>query len=158
MEYLDIYDNNGNKTGKQIERGNKNLGENEYIKLSTLWLKSGDKYLLQVCSEEKGSEYAVTGGHVSAGNDAKFQAILEAEEELGLHIDSDRLSYLGRIIIRKAMFEVFMLEDDTLQNKTFTLQKEEVAEVLWLTKSEIESLPDDILRKSTKIQYETFIK
>ena len=158
MEYLDIYDNNGNKTGKQIERGNKNLGENEYIKLSTLWLKSGDKYLLQVCSEEKGSEYAVTGGHVSAGNDAKFQAILEAEEELGLHIDSDRLSHLGRIIIRKAMFEVFMLEDDSLQSKTFTLQKEEVAEVLWLTKSEIESLPDDILRKSTKIQYETFIK
>lgn len=158
MEYLDIYDNNGNKTGKQIERGNKNLGENEYIKLSTLWLKSGDKYLLQVCSEEKGSEYAVTGGHVSAGNDAKFQAILEAEEELGLHIDSDRLSHLGRIIIRKAMFEVFMLEDDSLQSKTFTLQKEEVVEVLWLTKSEIESLPDGILRKSTKIQYETFIK
>lgn len=158
MEYLDIYDNNGNKTGRQIERGNKNLGENEYIKLSTLWLKSGDKYLLQVCSEEKGSEYAVTGGHVSAGNDAKFRAILEAEEELGLHIDSDRISYLGRIIIRKAMFEVFMLEDDTLQNQTFTLQKEEVADILWLTKSEIESLPDDILRKSTKIQYETFIK
>ena len=158
MEYLDIYDINSNKTGKTIARGDKNLGDNEYIKLATIWLKCKDKYLLQICSEEKGSEYAVTGGHVPAGSTPQDQAIVEAEEELGINLDNSHLKHMGQVILRHAVFETFIYEDDSLDDFEFVLQESEVAGVVWLSQDEIENLPQDILRKSTRAQFDTFIK
>ncbi len=158
MEILDIYDKFGGKTGKTIVRGNKNFGDNEYIKLATLWLKSKDKYLLQVCSKEKGGEYAVTGGHVKTGATSLTQAVIEALEELNLDLQEDSLQFLGSIIIKHAIFDIYLHEDDNLSNYKFTLQTSEVESVLWLTKNQIESLPENLLRKSTKLQYDQYIK
>ncbi len=158
MEYLDIYDQNGNKTGKTIARGDKNFGDNEYIKLATIWIKSMGKYLIQKCSEDKGSEYAVTGGHVSAGNNPTKQASIELEEELGLNISPDKFTLLGSIVRGHAIFDVFIIEDDTLINKNFTLQTSEVEKVLWLDQDQIEDLKDKNLRPSTMLQFDKFIK
>ena len=158
MEYLDIYDINGNKTGKTIARGDKNFGENEYIKLATIWIKSMGKYLIQKCSEDKGSEYAVTGGHVSAGNTPIGQASIELEEELGLNVPPDEFTLLGSIIRGHAIFDVFIFEDDSLINKTFTLQKSEVEDILWLDQDQIDNLKDKNLRPSTILQFDKFIK
>ena len=67
MEKLDIYTKDGTLTGKIINRGEKPL-EGEFIKLCVVYLKCKDKYLMQKCSQQKGGEYAITGGHVSSGN------------------------------------------------------------------------------------------
>ena len=75
MEKLDLYNADGEKLNKTIFRGTK-PEDGEFIKLSVIYIKSGNKYLFQKCSEEKGGEYAVTGGHVSAGNTREEQAAI----------------------------------------------------------------------------------
>lgn len=160
MEKLDIYDINGNKTGKTINRGDKNFGDDEYIKLAVVYLKSNNKYLIQKCSQQKGGEYAITGGHTTSGNTSFEQAIIETKEELNLNINPNKLQFLGSHIIGKhAMFDVFLYEDNSLTNFNFTLQPEEVEAVYWLTKSEFEDLiKQNLVRKSSIEHYNKFIK
>lgn len=159
MEILDIYDINNNKTGKTIVRGDKNLNDGEYIKLVVIWIKDNDKYLVQKCSEEKGSVFAITGGHVSSGNEAKAQAVIEIEEELGVKIDENALELLGTITKKNAMFEVYILKDIINQNTKFVLQESEVESVSWLDQCQIESLINrGVFRKSSQMHYEKFIK
>ena len=46
MEYLGIYDKDGREIpNKKILRGDKSLADDEYIKLSIVWIKSNNKYL-----------------------------------------------------------------------------------------------------------------
>lgn len=159
MELLEIYNKKGEPTGKSIERGNKNLQENEYIKLAVLWIKCGDKFLIQKASVEKDNDYAVTGGHVPFGVTSLEQAGVETEEELGLKIDTSNLKLLGTITRGHGMFDVYLYEDDTLLDYPFTLQVEEVESVQFMTTAEIEKLIEQgVFRGSSTIQYNQLIK
>ncbi len=158
VEKLDLYDIEGNLLGKTIFRGEK-PNEGEFIKLAVVYLKSENKFLFQKCSEEKGSEYAVTGGHVQAGLTSKEQAIVEVKEELGIDIDAQKLQFVGNINRGKAIFDVYLYEDCSLQNVEFVLQEEEVESVCWLTKTEIEELiSQGVVRASSCQHYEKFFK
>ena len=159
MELLDLVDINGNSLGKTVERGNCEIKEGEYIVITVVYLKSNDKYLLQLTSKEKGNVYAVTGGHVPHGLTSREQTVVECKEELGLDLDIDRLEYLGVVYRKQAMFTVYLYEDDNLINEKITLQEEEVADAFWLTKEEIDSLIEkDLVRESTCKSYNKFIK
>ena len=158
MEKLDLYNANGEKLNKTIFRGTK-PEDGEFIKLAVIYIKSGNKYLLQKCSEEKGGEYAVTGGHVTAGNTSEEQAVIEIKEELGVNIDKTKLTFAGSLFKGKAIFDVYIYEDDSLLNFNFELQAEEVANIYWLEKSEIEVLINNgVVRESTCLHYNKFIK
>lgn len=158
METLDLYNVNGQKLGKTVIRGEK-LNENEYIKLAVLYIKSGDYYLIQKCSKEKGGVFAVTGGHVSSGNSSEIQACIEAKEEIGIDIDTDKLKFLGNIYRKNAIFDVYLYDDKDLINFDFELQDEEVESVHWFTKSEIEDLIDkNLVRESSCQHYNKFIR
>ena len=80
MEILDIYDSNGNPTGKKITRGKDKLNENEFIKLVVVWIEYNGKYLIQKTSKEKDSVYAITGGHLTSGNSETEQIVIEVRE------------------------------------------------------------------------------
>ncbi len=158
VEKLDLYDIDGNKLGKTIFRGEK-PAESEFIKLVVVYIKSGDKYLFQKCSKEKGGEFAVTGGHVSAGNTSEKQGQVEIQEELGVIIDVAKLKKLGNICRKNAIFDVYLYEDESFKNIEFKLQEEEVECVYWLTKSEIETLIDKgLVRASSCQHYDKFIR
>lgn len=90
MELLDLYDNSGKPLGTTIERGSK--FENGNIMLSIIFVKNQDgKYLIQKTSEEKGSKFSSTGGHV-AHRESGLKAIFrEVKEELGLSINPNEL-------------------------------------------------------------------
>lgn len=159
MELLGLFDNEGKYLNKSIMRGNKNFNDGENIKLVTVWLKRGDKYLIQKCSQQKGGEYAVSGGHVTYGNTSKEQAVIEIEEELGVNINIDDLKFVGNIYRTHAIFDVYMIENIDCDIDLVKLQKEEVESVHWLTKKQIEKLIDkNEFRKSSEEQYEKFIK
>lgn len=160
MEKLDVYNINGEKTGKTVIRGDKNLGENEYIKLAVIYIKANNKYLIQKCSQQKGGEYAVTGGHVSSGNTSKEQCVIEIKEELGIDIDVTNLTFLGTHIKQpRAMFDVYLYTDNNLENFNFVLQKEEVESVYWLTKPQInELISKGEVRQSSIEHYTKFVK
>lgn len=158
MEKLDIYNIDGIKTGKIINRGENPL-EGEYIKLAIVYLKSGDKYLVQKCSQQKGGDYAITGGHVTSGNTVKEQCVIEVKEELGLDIIKNNLLYLGTIVKGKGLFDCYLYEDINLQNKKMTFQVEEVETAYWLTKAQIDKLIEqNLFRKSSCEHYQKFIK
>ena len=160
MEYLDLYDIDGNLLNKVILRGDKSFEDGEYIKLAVIWLKCKDKYLIQKTSPQKGGEYAVTGGHVPTGFTSEEQAVVELNEELGIAISEDDITYLGTLIKGShAMFDIYLYEDDNLCNAEFVLQEEEVENVSWYTKEEIESLiSNGVFRESSTLHYEKFIK
>ena len=160
MELLDLYNIQGEKLGKTIERGNK-PNDNEYIKLATVWIKNDIRFLIQKCSEEKGGEYAVTGGHVTAGNTSLQQAIIESKEELDIELNTNDLEFLGSIYRGKAIFDVYLYEDEDykLSEHKFNLQKSEVEDICWLSKNDIEDLIiKNEFRESSAEQYFKFIK
>lgn len=158
MEMLQLFNKSGEKLNKVIERGNKNLQEDEYIKLATVWVKSQGKYLIQKCSAEKGGEYATSGGHVQAGKTSEEQAVLELEEELNLVATPKQLKFLGNIYRPHAIFDVYLMEDDNCINQKFVLQEEEVEGVIWLTQGQIEKLiQDGAFRATSAEQFEKFI-
>lgn len=159
MEYLDLFDINGKNLNKTILRGDKNFLDGEYIKICTVWIKNNDKFLIQKTSKEKGSDYAVSGGHVPSGTTPITQAVVELREELGIIISETDLNYIGREVIGHVIFEVYLLEYEKILEQKFELQKEEVENINWLTKPEIELLSNErLIRKSTLIQYNNIIK
>lgn len=158
MEILDLYNERGELLNKTIVRGDKNFTPGEYIKLTTVWLKCKDKYLIQKTSKEKGGEYAVSGGHIPSGTKSDDQAVVELQEELNVIVAKDKLKLLGNLIAKNAIFDVYFLEDDNLDKAKFTLQKEEVESVAWLSIDEIKKLiSEEKMRKSSVLQFQKFI-
>ena len=116
---------------------------------------------MQLTSKEKGSVYAITGGCLSSGNDAKTQAVIECKEELGLDIEKENLTFLGSIIINDVIIDAHIYEnpDRDLEEFPFELQKEEVEKILWLSKDEIEDMIlKGMIRKSTAQAYLQYVK
>lgn len=161
MEKLDLYDIHLNKLNKTIVRGEGMPGDDEYVLVTTIWIRSGIRYLIQHTSPEKGSIYASTGGCVSSGNTSREQIKIECKEELDFELKDENLSFLGRAYLDKAIFDIYYYEDEDidLEEIKFNLQKEEVESVVWLTKDEIEDLIiKDEFRESSANQYMQFIR
>lgn len=159
MEILDVFDISGNSIGKRITRGKDKLTEGEFIKLVVVWIEDNGKFLIQKTSKEKDSVYAVTGGHLTFGNSATKQIAIEVKEELGVDIDEKKLKFLGNIILKNAIFEVYLCKNQIDKNTKLTLQKEEVENVFWMNKDEIDELiKAGVFRKSSEEHYKRFIK
>ncbi len=162
MEILDVYDIKGNKLNKTTVRGNLELKEGEeFIKIATVWFRSGIRYLIQLVSKQKGSEYAVTGGHIPTGCNSREQAKVEVKEELGFDLEDKKLTYLGPVVEKRVIIDVYLYEDEDkdLEEVEFKLQDEEVESVVWLTKDEMEDMIlKGMLRDSTAHQYMVYIK
>jgi len=150
MEYLGLYDKNGNDTGEKIIRTHdkKNVPEGKYIKLVLIFIKnSEDKFLFQLTSKEKDGKIATTGGHVQAGQSSIEAIYAEVSEELGIDIKNDNMKFIGSYFRGCAIVDVYYLEKD-LDINNLTLQKEEVDSVNWYTVLELENLIEkDTLRK-----------
>lgn len=160
MELLEVCDINKVPTGKVIARGEK-LGKDEYIRGVSIFIKNGIRYLIQLTSKEKNSVYAVTGGCLSKGNDSITQAVIECQEELGLDIEKENLTFLGTVLINDVIIDSYIYEnsDRDLEEFDFVLQKEEVEKILWLSKDEIEDMIlKDMIRKSTAQAYLQYVK
>ncbi len=151
LELLDIVDENGNPTGKVIDRVKAHeLGVRH--RTSHVWLirkppKSKTQILLQKRSDTKdcypGCYDISSAGHIPAGSDYLSSAIRELKEELGICASPDELIFIGN---RKYSFEQIFYGKPFKENQVskvyllkrnmdeclFTLQKEEVSEVLWI--------------------------
>lgn len=150
MEYLDIVDEQGNPTGKTIERSVAHaLGIRHRTSHVWIFRKHEDKLevLLQKRCRTKDSFpgcYDISSaGHIPAGIDFIPSAIRELKEELGIDVLPEELLFCGQ---RKFRFEqvfhgklfvddqvsnVYMLFKD-LQMNEFHLQESEVEEVIWM--------------------------
>lgn len=141
MEYLDLYDDNGNLIGEKILRSKDMKPEKgKYIKIVIVFIKNDeDKFLIQKTSKQKGSVWATTGGLVSTGYTPDETIVKEIEEELGLVIDFNELKHICTEKREFSFQDVYYLEKN-IDIKETKVQEEEVEFVKWLSIDEIKEL------------------
>ncbi len=161
MELLDIYDNNGHKTNKQVVRGDKNtvLNDNEHIAVSIIFIEnSNGEFLIQKTSKDRGNDFSSTGGHVINGETPLEAIKREVKEELGVSIDNEDIKYLGFIIYDTPIRFLYYLKKD-LKLEDVKVQKEEVDYVEYMTIDQINKLIDNnLVLKSHGILFKEVLK
>ncbi len=145
MELWDIFDKNGQPTGKTVRRGNLRLRSGEYHMVVHIWIKGPDgRWLIQKRSASKvpmANEWAATGGSVIAGEGSLDAARRELAEELSINIRPEDFRFVQRVFRRHSFVDIWQV-DFCGNIEDLELQEEEVAEVKWVT--------DDELRKMIK--------
>ena len=115
MELLDIYDDDGKKTGRTIVRGDKTeiLSEHEHIAVAVIFIEnSKGEFLIQKTSKEKGGEFSTTGGHINSGETPIETITREVEEELGVKVPKEKIKDLGFIRYGMPLRYLFYLKKD----------------------------------------------
>lgn len=143
IEKWDIIDEKGVPTGKTTLRGRNLLRQGEYHLVVHIWIVSPEgKLLLQRRSENKRlmpGEWAATGGAAISGEDSFSAASRELYEELGIKRTPNNMKKAFRLKRRNSLLDVWFTSCDKPTDE-LTLQEDEVAEVKWATKEELEEM------------------
>ncbi len=146
MEYFDVYDKDGNKTGKTIERGTP-LKAHEYIKIIHVWIEhSNGEYLIQKRAKKDDAiphQWAITTGAVTQGETAHEAALRELHEELGITFKKNDLTVLDTFTSRRLEFHtittVFHIQKDVDLN-AITIDPKEVLAVRYESLDNIQTM------------------
>lgn len=137
MEYWDVYDKVGNFSGRKLPKGS-SFGENEYHFAVEAWLIN-DKHELLIQKRSDNCEilpgrWALTTGRIIAGEDTVKGCIREVKEELGIDITRKDMHRLARFLREEnhIIWDIFLIKNNT-PIEAFSLQKEEVDSVAWIS-------------------------
>ena len=144
METWDILDEDGNLTGKTMQRGDSIVWKKGiYHKGADVWIiNSENKILIQKRSPEKKLEpnkWAMTGGSVIKGESSLDTLKRETFEELGIELNTDNAIKIARYKTGNVWLDEYIVEQD-INIKDIILQKEEVSEVKFVSFDEIEDI------------------
>ena len=140
MELLDVYDDNGQKTGRVVERGSKNFKEGEHIAVAIIYIEnSKGEFLIQKTSKEKGGIYSSTGGHIDHNEEPIDSIVREVKEELGLEISKNDIADLGYLVVDFPVRFVFYMKKD-IDIESLTIKKDEVESVSFMTIQELRKI------------------
>lgn len=140
MEYLNLYDKEGNLTNEKGIRGEKT---DKLVGIVIIFIEnSNGEFLIQKTSKSRENVYATTGGHVSYGSTFKETVINEVKEELEIDISNDDIIEMNTYIREKVIQKVFYLKKDININD-ITIQEDEVEKVEWLSKKQINKIIDN---------------
>ncbi len=153
MEYLDILDRNGNKTG-EVKPRKEVHSKGYWHKGVHVWIINSQKELLvQKRSAIKdvypNKLYVSAGGHFTSGEDEKEGIRREILEEIGVEIPASQLQYLftfsqevsenNGTFLDNMFYDVYLAEVDLDLDK-LKLQEEEVSEVINIPYQEFEKM------------------
>lgn len=142
-EYTDLYDENKELTDKKLfrEKGCKlNVPKGYYNIVVLAFIKnSKEEFLLQKTSKNKGSMWAVTGGHVKSGETSKEGIINEIKEELGISVDENDINLFKTYKYETAYKDVYYIEKD-IDVSNLNYEKDEVEYVKYFKVDEINKL------------------
>jgi len=146
MELVDLYDENRVPLGRTAERyGSKGLGEYRTVVHVCVFDPAG-RMLIQQRSPEKyiwpGRWDVAAAGGVDAGETSRQAAQREFLEELGIPLDLHGLRPTVTVNFEGGFDDFFIVECE-LDPADMTLQKEEVAQVRWVTLDEAERMTED---------------
>ena len=146
MELLDVYNSNGEKTGKVVERDTKDdaFGPDEHIAVAIIYIEnSKGEFMIQKTSKEKGGIYSATGGHINH-DETPYDAILrEVKEEIGIDISNEDVVSLGSICVDFPVRFIFYLKKDVDLNNDLKLDETEVESMHYMTKEELLKVIDE---------------
>jgi len=144
MELWDILDENGNKTGKIVERG-KPMEQDEYHLVVHVWIKnSNGEFLISKRTPNKifPNMWETTVGSAIIGEDSLNAALREVKEEIGILLLPSAGKYLFRLKRQHHDFPDFIdvwLFKAEADIKTVIYQPEEVCGAKWATPNQIRS-------------------
>lgn len=157
MELIKIVDENGNFTGKIMDKDeahDKNLLHNE---VGLFLINDKGQVLLQKRSSNKRfdpNKWALCAGHVEAHESLEEAMLREAKEEIGIDISKNDLHQFGEkdVLIRNSNSHItyFYYIKTNMEEKEFTIQEDELSEVKWFY---IDEVIDMINKKDTSIVF-----
>lgn len=144
MEIWDILDENGNPTGKTMNKGDKIVWEEGiYHPGVDVWIiNSENKILIQKRSPKKKLQpnvWAMTGGSRIKGETELETLKRETYEELGIELDVYKATKIKRYKTGNVWLDVYIVEQDIDLSK-IVFQEEEVSEAKFATFEEVEEI------------------
>ena len=166
-EYIDILDSiTGEKTGEKILKKVAHKDGTWHGSIHILIVnEEKNKTLLQKRCESKdlypNTWDIAVGGHISAGEDDVTSAERELEEELGLNSKDYKLEFLGKTkeclnnngVISNEFVSIFVVYAN-IDIYSIILQEEEVSEIKWCTKEELNEFIEDKIIIPHEKEYE----
>lgn len=142
IESWDVYDSQGNVTGKTKTK-NAVFLDGEYHLSASLWIINEDgKLLIQKRAMAKiisPGMWSITGGSVKAGESSEQACIREVAEEIGLILNPQDIKLLSRSFGKDIIFDDYVIVHNLSLTDT-VLQVDEVSEVKWASIEEIMDL------------------
>jgi 8-oxo-dGTP diphosphatase len=145
LELWDILDENGDKTGRTVERG-KPMRQDEYHLVVHVWIQnSNGNYLISKRTLNKihPHMWETTGGSAIVGDDSLKSALRETEEEIGIKLSPSNGKCLFRLKRQHHDFpdfvDVWLFKEDVDITKVI-YQPEEVCGAKWASPTQIKSL------------------
>lgn len=140
MELWDLYDDDGNRTGKTIEREKSSFGNSENHLVVHIYIRNNNgEFLIQKRSMKKKMMpgiWDITGGAVVYGENSIDGAIREVEEEIGILLKSDDLKLITRFHRPHCFIDIWDVKKDIDLSRCI-LQENEVDEVKYVQKEEL---------------------
>ena len=141
MELVDIYNERYENTGEVKERGTTTL--EEYRKACFVWILNSDNQILIQKRSKEASHYpdlwGATSGGVASGETSLDSIIRELDEELGVKVNKEELTFIGTYKRVNDFVDTYLLEKN-IDIKDITIQKEEVQDAKWMNIDEFEKL------------------
>ena len=138
MEQWDIYDRQGNLTGR-VKKKHAVLAPGEFHLAMEAWIvNSNQQILVQKRSEQceiLPGKWALTTGRMVAGEDSLSGCVREIGEELGISVQKQDIHFITRIFQTDSIWDLYWVKKDIAEDAC-RLQAEEVAGVRWVTVSE----------------------
>lgn len=138
MEMWDVYDREGRPTGRRVRRGDP-LEAGEYHLAIEVWIVDDQgRILIQQrswsCRTLPGV-WGLTTGCVQAGEDSRAGCLREAREELGLHLRTEGLRLMRRIVREdgsRTIWDVYRFQLPS-PSGPLALDHAEVERAAWVT-------------------------
>ena len=156
MEYLNLYDKQGNLLK---EKGTRGIKTNNLVGIVIIFIEnSKGEFLIQKTSPSRHSHFATTGGHVSYGSTFLESIINEVKEELGIDITNEKIVEVNTYIKDSYIQKVYYLKKD-INIEDINIQEDEVEYVKWLNKETInELIENNQFRESNIAGYKYIIE
>ena len=139
MEIRDLYNNKRILTDKKIRKDEVVPKGYYYITVVVFIENSNNQFLLQKRVMAKDGKWATTGGHPVSGESSLEGMVTEIKEELGLDVKQNELTLFKSIMTNDDFVDLYYLKRD-IDISDIVLQKEEVDDVKWFTREEINKL------------------
>ena len=142
MEIWDILDEQGNKTGQTIQKGEM-IPEGYYHMGADIWIiDPKNNILIQKRSPQKKQSpnvWAMTGGSVIKGETTLETIERETFEELGIKLNIKDIKLVNHYKTGRVWLDTYLIKQE-IDIKDIVMQEEEVSDVKWATYEEIEEL------------------